>query len=169
MLSMFGHPTLGKSFRQTQIKTKCETPVHLWAALLRSTSKPSINRFPGDTGARDAPPTGVSLHTGASSQRTRPFSPPVVLHVPELPWALSTGPMISRLSGGSQSPSTGLLPLQASPLWLLLWWRFLRSFGRWYFTHWHSSRPAPRPVVLHVPALPPTLLTGPMIYVFSPR
>ena len=46
-----------------------------------------------------APSTGGTLHTGAPSQRSRPVSRPVVLHVPALLLVLLIGPVISLLSG----------------------------------------------------------------------
>ena len=123
LLSFCRHLVLGKSFRQPQIKMKCETFVHLWAALFRIT--PQNIRFPSDIGARGAPPNSVSLHTGAPSQRSRPVPRPVVLHVLALPRALLTGPMISssgtfqQRSPGRPVAPTALLQGGSSSLWKL--------------------------------------------------
>ena len=46
-----------------------------------------------------APSTGGALHTGAPSQRSRSVPRMVVPHAPALLLALSTGPIISLLSG----------------------------------------------------------------------
>ena len=127
-----GHRTLGMSFFQTQTRTEC---LKLTFTCMPRCSRLSITcRFPGDTGARGAPSTGVSSRTGALVSaldrwrlgRWRSFNPADVL--PSCPAAVV----------GSTSV---IPPLQSSLPWLLLWYLLAlssRSFDRWYLTHWRS-------------------------------
>ena len=76
MLSFFGHLALESHFVLFPKPDKngvFETLVHLRATLLKAALRGAskTSRFPGGTGFRDAPPTGVSLHTCAPSQRSR--------------------------------------------------------------------------------------------------
>ena len=110
--------------------------------MLRAASKKS--RFPGDTGARGASPTGVFSRTGALLSNLDQC----VLALYGAPSTLSVSLQLSfRLE--SWSPPSVLPPRQASLPRLFLWWRSPRapSTGDTLHTGAPSRRspPIPRP------------------------
>ena len=134
--------------------------------LLRVTSKKS--RFPGDNGARGAPPIGISPTLALSLV----LSIGGVLGDGALRRSFNPADILPSCSSG-WGREVLLLPLQASLPRLLLWWRSLQVplAGGTLHTGAPSrrSRPVPRSVVLYVPALLPALLTVPMISLLPGR
>ena len=143
------------------------TYVHLEVSLLKATSTKS--RFPGHTGARDAPSAGVSSRTGTflgaldrwRLERWRPTA------------LLQPSRCSPQLSCRVRGVFFGFTSTSRRVPWRLLWWRSPRapSIGVTLHTGAPSlcSRPVPRPVVFHVPTLLLALLARPMICLLSGR
>ena len=132
-----------------------KTHVHLWASMLRVTSKTS--RLPEDIGARGASSFNVSSRTGAPLA----LSISGILGGGALPRRPSNtaGVLAScpLLAGGVGSSSV-LPSLPGTFSWCLLWYCPCRRAPQASGTSRTGAfsqrlRPVPRPVVLHIPAL----------------
>ena len=138
--------TLTASFRQmkngvfgTRVDVTCST---------RYPGLPQVylqkSRFPGDNDSSDAPPTGVSLHTGGSFRRSRSvaswaIAPTALVQpcrcTPQLFFRLGSWSLLLHFRPASRGCSSdGTLSLLRSAL--------DRFLGRWYFTYQCSSRGA---------------------------